>query len=272
MLIYDGPSLLDGQPIIVVAIPDYSKKVGQMLLTWIILRDVDPRVAAYNGADASICGDCKYRARETVDHDTYDAWSMRPDVGERACYVRPHLEPWIVWTKFHDDEYPDATRGKGTWKKRVNPHRLPVRLGSYGDPAAVPYGVWARLVDTADRYTGYTHMWDRPDIDLKLQRLCMASVDSFEERDRAQAAGWRTFLVVPEADANHMASLNEWYDDTRGYHPPDILCPASKLGGGKTTCDRCRLCMGNGINARSIWIPAHGPGKQFVEVENFSGS
>lgn len=260
MLIYDGLSLLDDEPIIVVAIPEYSKKIGTMLCTWIILRDVDPREAAYDGRDESICGGCVFRAKNAE-----EIYAGRPQdlvsndiavLAQRACYVRPHLEPWIVWTKYHDDEYPDATglpgicAGTHAWRRRVNPARLPVRIGSYGDPAAVPIEVWRELVATADRYTGYSHLWDDPRTDPALKKYCMASVDNLEQRDRAQAAGWRTFLVVAEG----------------GTLPPDdIICPASKAGGSRTTCDRCRLCMATSIGCeKSISIFAHGPGKEFV--------
>lgn len=260
MLIYDGPSLLDGEPIIVIAVPDYSKKVGTMLLTWIILRDVDPRVAAYDGRDESICGSCPLRAKNQFDPLLGDlSPKSLTAVTKRACYVRPHLEPWVVWTKYHDDEYPDMTGGwSSTWQKQVNPTRMPVRIGSYGDPAVVPTIVWENLVTTADRFTGYTHLWDSNEVDPELKRYCMASVDSLEEREKAQDKGWRTFLVVPN-DFAGMAITRAAIDD--------ILCPASNLGGSKTTCDKCRLCMGTEVGCeKSIWIPAHGPGKEFVGI------
>lgn len=265
MLIYDGPSLLDGEPIIVVAVPDYSKKVGTMLLTWIILRDVDPRSAAYDGRDESICGGCVFRAKKPIvlrggsqlDRDHAQRY-------QRACYVRPHLEPWIIWTKYHDDEYPDMTAipewGGIQWRRQVNPTRMPVRIGSYGDPAVVPVRIWKTLVATADRYTGYTHMWDSNEVDPELKKYCMASVDDVFERERAQDKGWRTFLVTKadekglEPRESVLMAVND-----------DILCPASNLGGSKTTCDKCRLCQGTTVACeKSIWIPAHGPGKEFV--------
>jgi hypothetical protein len=34
-----------------------------------------------------------------------------------------------------------------------------VRLGSYGDPAAVPVWVWQAVMKQADGGTGYTHQW-----------------------------------------------------------------------------------------------------------------
>lgn len=235
MVIYDGPSLYDGEPIIVVAVPDWNKKTGLMLSTWILLRDVHPSLAAGDEQrDASICGSCKYR---------YD-----PETGERLCYVRVGWEPAMVWEKYHDGEY----RHGGP--NEANPWKLPVRLGSYGDPAVVPVSIWKSLVTTVDdprQHTGYTHLWDDPSMLIQsniaegLRELCMASVDDLDERERAQRAGWRTFMV---------AAPGELRDQLH-----DVLCPASGLGGRKTTCANCVLCSGNTVAASSIWIPAHGP-------------
>lgn len=226
MLIYDGPSLYDGEPIIVLAHPDHNRKTGTMLSTWVLLRDRPPEDAGYDGGDSSICGSCRYR------------W----DGERRRCYVRLHREPAMLWDKYRDGEYELATDFQ-----RVNPLRMPVRIGSYGDPAAVPTSVWAALAATATRWTGYTHLWRWSGVDPELRHYCMASVDSLEERSEAQDRGWRTFLVLPEGEQGPER---------------DILCPASKLAGRRTTCDCCRLCMGLGIGIdRSIWIPLHGPGK-----------
>lgn len=222
MIIYDGPSLLDGEPIFVVAIPEWNKKTGLMLSTWILLRDCSPENAADDGRDRSICGGCRYRTDEK---------------GVRRCYVRTHWEPRVAWEKYHDGEYAAPV----AWDALVNPRALPVRLGSYGDPAAVPVDIWRRLTATCRLHTGYTHIWRTADPELR--RLCMASVDTPEEREEARAAGWRTFHVGGEDEA-------------------DIICPASREGGYRSHCDRCMLCMGTARGAlRSIRIALHGPGR-----------
>ena len=54
-IIYEGPSLIDGKPIVVIA--TYSgrnRKTGLVLQTYILLRDVDPRYASKSGLDFSI--------------------------------------------------------------------------------------------------------------------------------------------------------------------------------------------------------------------------
>jgi hypothetical protein len=44
----------------------------------------------------------------------------------------------------------------------------------------------------------------------------------------------------------------------------EILCPASKEAGYKTSCDKCGLCAGASIAAKSIAIVAHGNGAKYA--------
>ena len=68
-IIYKGPSLLDGKPIVVIG--TYSKrnsKTGAVLQTYILCDDgLDPLEASKTGADFSICGDCIMRGTPTTD-------------------------------------------------------------------------------------------------------------------------------------------------------------------------------------------------------------
>ena len=65
LILYAGPSMLDGSPIVVIAtgIGNKSKnsKTGGMIQTHIIRSDMKPMDAIWSGADASICGDCPHR-------------------------------------------------------------------------------------------------------------------------------------------------------------------------------------------------------------------
>lgn len=161
---------------------------------------------------------------------------------------------------------------------------LPVRGGSYGDPAAVPFEVWEALLSKVKNWTMYTHQWRT--CDQRLKKFSMASVDSPEERAEAQALGWRTFMVVPEG-APVMKMLR--------FSFKDILCPATDYprrgkvcasceGSGventdtskpigncpecessgrvPTTCAVCGLCRGTTANAPSIFEIVHGPNKE----------
>lgn len=58
--------------------------------------------------------------------------------------------------------------------------------------------------------------------------------------------GHRTFRVIPDKSAIVKGA--------------EILCPASKEAGYRTTCNSCGLCGGNTVKAKSIAIVAHGTG------------
>jgi hypothetical protein len=118
-----------------------------------------------------------------------------------------------------------------------------VRLGTYGDPAAVPAWVWESLTRDCVAHTGYTHQWRR--CDVALRSLVMASADSVQDATEAHAAGWRTFRVAMPCDAPKLAG--------------EAICPASAEAGKKLTCEQCRACNGVGTGRRgSIVIQAHG--------------
>lgn len=133
---------------------------------------------------------------------------------------------------------------------------LSVRLGSYGDPAAVPAMVWARLVSKAKSRTGYTHQWDSAHDKARInafymRAFLMASCDSVADFNAATRAGFRAFLVTPQGDASPRENMT--------------LCPASgefeAMHGRKTNCAKCGLCsgaMGKGEGKASVFIPAHG--------------
>jgi hypothetical protein len=87
-------------------------------------------------------------------------------------------------------------------------------------------------------WTAYTHSsgW-RPDI-------AMQSADTHDEARAAWAKGHRTFRVI-----TGLADLD---------HANEILCPASKEAGARTTCAACRLCGGTSTKSpKSIAIPMH---------------
>src|SRR5262252_2239364 len=80
-VIYDGPSLLTGEPIVCIAtLHSDNRKTGDMLQTWILLRDRDPIAGSRSGADRAICGDCPSRgiARPGAEKGL---------AADRACYV-----------------------------------------------------------------------------------------------------------------------------------------------------------------------------------------
>lgn len=225
LIIYRGPSMLDGAPIIAIATgldnKARNRKTGLVLQTWIMRDDVAPHIALKTGEDASVCGDCMHR----------------PANGG-ACYVRVFQAPLVVWKAARRNRY--ATAEDMGAIADAGADRV-VRLGSYGDPAAVPAGVWRALVSRAKAHTGYTHQWRNA---LAIADLCMASADSPEEAAQAQAQGWRTFRVRAPSEP---------------VMPREFVCPASKEAGAKTDCASCRACGGNTSKAKaSPVIIAHG--------------
>ena len=222
-IIYKGPSLLDGKPI--VAIATYSNrntKTGHVVQTYILRADINPLEASKTGADVSICGDCPMRGEPTTD-------PKRKIAKGRKCYVNLGQGVLIVYKSFLRGVYQPGdprTMGRGRF----------VRVGTYGDPAAVPSEVWDELLAECDTWTAYSHQsgW-RPDI-------AMQSADSyFEARDHWRV-GRRTFRVI--ADLGQLDNTHE------------VLCPASKEAGRRVQCTACKLCKGSS-KAKSIAIVEH---------------
>lgn len=226
-VLYDGPSLLSGTRIVVIATgfedPSQNKKTGPMIQTWILVADQPPTEAAFNGQDYAVCGDCKFR--------------YSPGIG-RACYVNVGQGPLAVWRTWKKGGYrpladPDAFRSKL------------VRIGSYGDPAAVPVGIWTAVTDGCQGYTGYTHQWRTAPAELS--KFCMASADSDDERDAARSLGYRTFRV-------------RGADDLRR-HAGEAVCPASPESRvtRQLQCWECLACCGTeGQRRGDIVISARG--------------
>ena len=226
-IIYKGPSLLDGKPI--VAIATYSSrntKTGKVLQTYIIRSDISPLEASKTGEDFSICGDCKLRGTPTTDSD-------RKQAKKRDCYVNLGQGPTIVYKSYKRGIYPKADF---QWSRILLGLDRFVRIGTYGDPAAVPNHVWEQLLSNADTWTAYTHQsnW-RPDI-------AMQSVDNYEQAIAQWKQGNRTFRVI--ADLGDIDKQKE------------ALCPASKEAGRRVQCTACKLCKGSS-KAKSIAIVKH---------------
>lgn len=237
VVLYEGPSKLDGAPIVVIATGISNKssntKTGAMIQTYILRSDVGPVEAVKTGKDASICGGCRHRGDGTGKG--------------RSCYVTLFHGPRAVYDAYKRGSYPTAKPKVAAqfFKDRM------VRLGSYGDPAAVPIHVWNSILTQSAGHTGYTHQWGR--IAPQWAKLVMASADSEEEMTEAHAKGYRTFRVTPYAHEN--------------IHGLEVICPASEEAGKKTSCIECKACMGTSGKAKaSIQIAAHGAGRTHLRA------
>jgi hypothetical protein len=228
-ILYQGPSLIDGAPIVVIATySEKNKKTGLMVQTYILRADINPLEASKTGADASICGDCRHRGTPTTD-------PARKQAKDRTCYVNLGQGVLITYRAFQRDVYPDAQTRDA--RRAIGRGRM-VRVGTYGDPGAVPPEVWDDLLCDAQGWTAYTHRtgW-RPE-------LAMQSADSLEQARALWQIGARTFRVIWKG---------EQIDATR-----EVLCPASKEAGRRTTCAACKLCAGTATRSpRSVAIHAH---------------
>ena len=232
-IIYRGPSMIDGKPIVVVATgfrnTSKNTKTGTMIQTWIMREDIHPQEAIHTGDDSSVCGDCKHRGIIVNGKNK-----------GRTCYVTLYQAPANVWKSIRRGIYPSVAPNylaNGLFKNRF------VRIGSYGDPAAVPVYIWKSILKHADGNTGYTHHWKTAPLEFK--NFLMASTDTIDDYFEAKALGYRTFRVR---------------GDSEPLLKNEIACPAAKEMGHKTTCSACKGCGGIGSKANvNFAIMDHGP-------------
>lgn len=229
-IIYRGPSQLDGQPIVAIAVwQSANSKTGDMLQTYLLRSDLDPREANKYGEDVSICGDCRHKGTPTFD-------PLLALAEERTCYVTLGQGPLIVFNAFKAGKYPDHSTPA---QRRALGRKRKVRIGTYGDGAAAPGYVWDDLLAEADGHTAYSHNGGDP------QRY-MVSADTLTEARLAWGKGFRTFRVIPINAAPE---------------PEEIMCPSLK----GVHCEDCLLCSGAHSTAKSIAIPVHGSGAKHFQ-------
>ena len=208
-VIYSGPSLIDGKPIVAVAVVSVTnRKTGIMNAVYILRSDIPPVEAARLGEDRSVCGSCVHRG----------------DGGPgRSCYVLLWASPTVVYDAYKRGAYKVADPAKLD-------KTLMVRLGAYGDSSAVPREIWERLLKGAPSHTGYSHqMATHP----QMKGLCQASVETPEQALYWQARGWKTFRT-------RMAGEPLMKGERQ--------CPASEEAGKSITCAQCKLCDGQKAN------------------------
>ncbi len=223
MVIYQGPSYLDPKASIIGVItgldgrPSKNVKTGPMAQLFILPKDTHPWEAQKTGADSSVCGMCP----------------LRPILGG-DCYVHTEHGPAAVFRKFNRNGYEVQTFDHAN--EALKKKGLSLRLGAYGDPAALPWNVIDRLTCNI-RVTGYTHQWRT--CDQRFSRVCMASVETLEDKAQAQMKGYRTFRI----------------GDTK--ETDEFSCPASKEMGKRVTCSDCLLCGGTSSPAKNVVIMKH---------------
>ncbi len=215
VILYRGPSELNGRPIVVIVTGLAGKgsennKTGAALQVWILADNGEtPTDAILSGADVSVCGNCPHR----------------PAPGKKVgtCYVLTFQAPHAVYDALRRGTYPrfNPVRHSHLFRGRT------LRLGAYGDPAAVPLSVLERFATLSGRWLAYTHQWR--ECPTTYSRYCMASCETEADRTAAVALGYRTFRV-------RLASQPL----TQG----EFTCPASAEAGKRMDCVRCGACSG----------------------------
>lgn len=225
MIIYSGPSRIDGSPIVAIATNgSKNEKTGDMIQIWILHSEISPVEAAHSGADQAVCGDCPQRLF----------------LGG-GCYVKVHQSPTSVYRAFKRGNYNDPVRAAVVSKQLTE---LPIRLGAYGDPAAVPVEIWRQLLARGiGRFTGYTHQWRQPR-NQAYRDFLMASCDCPADAEEARALGWRYFLVADR-------------DQPTPERTVECLADSQEM-----SCFDCGICDGNRFDGQSqrasVWIAPHG--------------
>jgi hypothetical protein len=245
-----------------------------MLQLYILRADMMPEAARHTGADAAICGACPMRGRVVSLDEARDIAATLPagqraqltkriktaqDKGqdtiniERPCYVIVSQAPTIIYKAYQRGLYREATPEQAAQHVRGRA----LRIGAYGDSAALPLGVVEPLADAADTVTNYTHSGCYDMTRAKqLAQFTMLSADNLEQAERYRKSGARTFRVSSDWElVNGVRRVNDISDG-------ESQCP--KTISKKVSCIDCGLCDGlnRGIK-NSIAAPSHGNGAAY---------
>lgn len=203
--------------------PSANPKTGPMAQSSIVVAGKHPLDVIGTPLERAICGGCKLGGCQG-----------------RKCYVYSRMLLHLA------RKFPKVSLGKAQelmqWIKGL-------RIGEYGDPAALPFKVWKQMLKDVRFFTGYTHAWQTCDPQFK--RIVMASVDSLEERAAAKRRHWRTYRIRASAD--------------EPLQKGEIVCPYERKG---LLCLECKLCCGTSRSAPDVVITAHGPRANAFRVLN----
>ena len=226
-IIYRGPSMADGRPIMAVISQLGPKgsdnaKTGDMAQIDILLEDEHPVEARKTGHDSAICGACPLRVS--------------------VCYVNVGFGPASKYRAVKRGNVPEMT--PGAVGAILRERGRAIRIGAYGDPGMVPFEIWRALLDAAGTaHTSYTHQWRESWFDPRHLSISMASVDyenTVEElRERFP-------------DARHYRLASDYGDVDRTL---EVKCPSKADDGTRRVqCVDCGLCGGTDRAAKSIVI------------------
>ena len=162
-IVYEGPSLYNGEPIVVlVQTGSDNRKTGNMVQTFIMRSDIDPVTASRTGEDSAICGSCPHMGKA---HNGDNGQAK-----DRTCYVTLAHAPLAKYKAYKAGRYEKAF---GHEKIRALGLGRMCRIGTYGDPACVDPLIWESLISAAQGWTAYTHGATNP-----MPQQIMTSADS----------------------------------------------------------------------------------------------
>ena len=278
-VIYEAPSMLDKKPIFAALVglstASNNSATGAMLQVYIMRSDISPMEAVNSGADSSVCGSCSLRG-EVMSLEAAAAYAESlPSAKRRAllarivisaargessinvrrpCYVRLEQAPTGIYKLYKKGGYPVVSTREAVDYVR----RRDLRVGAYGDGAALPIGVIRPLVDAADVVTNYTHAAGyAPGRADRLAGFTMASCESVAQAKEYQSRGLRTFRVSPNfQEKNGVRRVVDLL-------PGEIQC--IKTLNKSVQCIKCKLCDGwRGKYTKNIVAPVHGKGAAYL--------
>jgi len=197
--------------------PSGNKKTGPMIQTYFTPSNIHPVDAIKTGTDDAVCFRCPQK------HSTgggcyvgfYSLISI-PTAIDRALSISA-----------------DQATASHLWRNLLEGRSI--RLGAWGDPAAVSKNIILPIATATPMRTGYTHF---PSKAPHLRGLVQASCESPKQAHALQADGWRTFRASRSPETTLTAD--------------EILCPHYTTG---IQCIACGLCDGHSAN---VVAPIHG--------------
>ena len=224
-ILYEGKSLLGGGDIVCVAVlSSRNIKTGDMVQVYIIPKDESPLDAVKNNRNSMACGTCplqgEYKNGKSVN---------------RVCYVNLGHGPRSVYESYKKGLYPKYVR-------RIHECLIEgrtIRIGTYGDPAAIPVRLVKYLANISGGWTGYSHQMFWVKHAEQLAPYLMVSCHTPAQLAEARRRGWRAFATIPE-----------------GGKIPEraVECPHYTHG---VQCSSCLLCDGTNKKAKDVYVIAH---------------
>ena len=233
-IVYRGKSMLGGGDVVCIAtLHSKNGKTGDMVQVWIIPEDIHPLDALHEDKNFAACGTCIMQGTPGK-----KGKKRKKGMDNRGCYVNVGQAPAAVFKGYKRGIYPE-------YRRDLHEHYLSgryIRLGAYGDPAAMPVSLVKYLATIGRGHTGYSHQlfWiDQQDAN-ELAKYLMVSCHNKAQHAEARRRGWRSFVVIAE-----------------GQDAPDnaVQCPYYTH---EVQCIHCKLCQGTSKAVKDVYVLAHG--------------